>query len=377
MDRTPRLLLIGLGNIGRYIFPCCSAVLGDRIGEDLLCVKATPSGIEELRARFPFPIRTDGDCRRACFDLEPDVILVACRPHQIQPLVERDLLPYYDSCRKLGRPLPAIYSYAPAPEVTWFRRALGEEVLASNIIPNMVDYTAGLSTASITHNMVTLDPEAVWPAERMELLKRFLAPQGLFLPCRVEESIPLMCAKVTSHRLYDICTALAAGFEQAGRSAHHNQVADCGRALLRSRFSSFGPDIWHCAANSLPEDLRQFTAAVLGAWYDGIVESTVAAGADRETCELFTRGMFDLHLLTVSLVDQAQLDQNTRDHTTPGGVQEHSCLDFAAGPRDKLQEQAAAFASGRPQPQAAAEWQQIAADLNRGLIAFSTDIDKR
>ncbi|MBR0375352.1 MAG: hypothetical protein IJH59_02205, partial [Firmicutes bacterium] len=120
-----------------------------------------------------------------------------------------------------------------------------------------------------------------------------------------------------------------------------------------------------------------FTAAVLGAWYDGIVESTVAAGADRETCELFTRGMFDLHLLTVSLVDQAQLDQNTRDHTTPGGVQEHSCLDFAAGPRDKLQEQAAAFASGRPQPQAAAEWQQIAADLNRGLIAFSTDIDKR
>ena len=93
MDRTPRLLLIGLGNIGRYIFPCCSAVLGDRIGEDLLCVKATPSGIEELRARFPFPIRTDGDCRRACFDLEPDVILVACRPHQIQPLVERDLLP--------------------------------------------------------------------------------------------------------------------------------------------------------------------------------------------------------------------------------------------------------------------------------------------
>ena len=377
MDRTPRLLLIGLGNIGRYIFPCCTAVLGDRIGKDLLCVKATPSGIGELQARFPFPIRTDGDCRRACFDLDPDVILVACRPHQVQPLVERDLLPYYDSCRKQGRPLPAIYSYAPAPEVTWFRRTLGDEVLAANIIPNMVDYTAGLSTASITHNMVTLDPEAVWPAERLELLKRFLAPQGLFLPCRVEESIPLMCAKVTSHRLYDICTALAAGFDQAGRSVHHNRVADCGRALLRSSFDSFGPDIWHCAADSLPADLRQFTADVLGAWYDGIVESTVAAGANRETCELFTRGMFDLHLLTVSLVDQAQLDQNTRDHTTPGGVQEHSCLDFADGPKQKLQDQAAAFASGRPQPQAAAEWRQIAASLNCRLIEFSTNIDKR
>ena len=376
MTDRPRFLLIGLGNIGRYVYPCYSSILGERLAEDLLAVKATPAGAAELRARYPFPIRADGDCLAAAAEIRPDVILLACRPHQVQPIVEEQLRPWYDRCRAEGRPLPLLISYAPAPAVTWFREALGEGVLAANVIPNMVDYTAGICTAAITHNMVTLDPAVTWPEAELAFLKRYLAPQGLYLPCRVEEAIPLMCAKVVSHRLYDICTALAEGCTAGGQALTHNQAAEAGRAYLRARFDTFEPDIWHCSVAVLPRPLRPFTEAVLRAWYDGIIDVCFEHGLDSYVSGRFLRGMFDLHLLTVSLVDQAQLEQNTRDHTTPGGVQEHSCRAFAAGPEEELRQAARRFAVGDPLPDFPARWRQEAARLTEELIAFSTDVDR-
>ena len=373
---APRFLLIGLGNIGRYVYPCYSSVLGERLARDLLAVKATDAGVEELRARYPFAIRTDGDCAAAAAEIGPDVILLACRPHQVQPLVEEQLRPYFDRCREEGRPLPLIVSYAPAPAVTWFREALGEGVLAANVIPNMVDYTAGICTASITHNMVTLDPAVTWPEAELAFLKRYLAPQGLYLPCRVEETIPLMCAKVVSHRLYDICTALAEGCTAGGQALTHNQAAEAGRAYLRARFDTFEPDIWHCSVAVLPKPLRPLVEAVLRAWYDGIIQVCFEHGLDSFVSGRFLRGMFDLHLLTVSLVDRAQLIRNTKDHTTPGGVQEHSCRAFAAGPEAELREAARRFAAGEPDPDFPARWQREAARLTEELIAFSRDVDR-
>lgn len=376
MTNEPRFLLIGLGNIGRYVYPCYSSILGERISSHMLAVKNTPAGLEQLKSSLPFPIRSDGDCAAAAALIQPDVILLACRPHQVQPIVEQQLKPYFDSRRSAGRPLPLLISYAPAPAVTWFRQCLGKEVLAANVIPNMVDYTAGICTASITHNMVTLDPEAVWPEEELAFLKKYLAPQGLYLPCRVEEAIPLMCAKVISHRLYDICTALAAGFREAGRDVDHNRVAAAGRAYLRSWFDTFEPDIWHCSVAGLEASLRPMVEQVLRAWYDGIIDVCFEQGVESGVSGRFLRGMFDLHLLTVSLVDRAQLDQNTRDHTTPGGVQEHSCLAFAAGPEQELREQARRFAQGQGEPGWPQYFRQQAVRLTKELIVFSTDVDK-
>ena len=376
MTAEPRFLLIGLGHIGRYVYPCYSSVLGPRLGRDMLAVKAGAAGLEELQARYPFPIRGDGDCAAAARDIRPDVILIACRPPQVRPIVEQQLKPYFDLCRAQGRTLPLLISYAPAPRVTWFRDCLGEGVLAANVIPNMEHYTAGVCTASITHNLVTLDHRAAWPEDGLAFLRRYLAPQGLYLPCRVEESLPLLSAKVISHRLYDSCLLLAEGFGAAGREVGHDQVAEAGRAYLRSWPEDFPPDVRPCSGHRLPRSLRPMVERTLRAWYDGIMEVCLAHGVRRDIGGSFLRGMFDLNLLTVSLSDREGLARNIRHHSTPGGLQERSCLDFAAAGAEELREAARRFAAGESDPDFPGRWRQRVARLNEGLIDFGRDMDK-
>lgn len=377
MYTDPKLLLIGMGNIGRYIAPCYYGVTGQQAAANILAVKSSPRDLDQLRQRFPFPIRGDGDAAAALEQMEPDVILLAVPPHQIPQLVQEQLKPYYQRCAAGGRKPPVIYSYAPAPAVTWFRDLLGPQVLAANIIPNMVDYAHGIYLASITHNMVTLDQRADWPQEDKEFLERFLAPQGLYLNCPADTVHAVLAAKITSHRIYELCLGMSRAFTAAGQPVSHQQLAETGRAYLRSRFDSFEPDIWHCSPAATPARLRPFVDQVLRGWYDGVWQQCFELGVDSYANGRFNRGMFQLHLLTVQVEDEATLEQNTRNHSTPGGMQEDSLRAYEQLAAADLYQAAQDWVNQRPDPSFAARWQGYAAALVARTTELGQKVDKK
>ena len=51
-----KIFIIGFGFIGRYLAPCYEALLGQPTPEQVLAVKASSRGVEELRQQYPYAI---------------------------------------------------------------------------------------------------------------------------------------------------------------------------------------------------------------------------------------------------------------------------------------------------------------------------------
>ena len=119
-----KVFIIGFGFIGRYLAPCYEALLGQPGPENVLAVKASSRGLEELRRQYPYAISV-GDTAEV-LEREHPTILVLCPPPTEVPGIVREILaPYFERCRREGRRLPVIYTFAPTPAADWFRDELG------------------------------------------------------------------------------------------------------------------------------------------------------------------------------------------------------------------------------------------------------------
>ena len=172
-----RIFIIGFGFIGRYLAPCYEALLGQPGPGNVLAVKASTRGLEELRQQYPYAISV-GDTA-AVLEREHPSILVLCPPPTEVPGIVREILaPYFERFRWEGTALPVIYTFAPTPAADWFRDELGEGTLAAKILPNVVDRIGSINMAPIGTNFISLDPRAHWPEAEREKLCRFLSPFG-------------------------------------------------------------------------------------------------------------------------------------------------------------------------------------------------------
>lgn len=73
-----KIFIIGFGFIGRYLAPCYEALLGQPGPGNVLAVKASTRGLEELRQQYPYAISV-GDTA-AVLEREHPSILVLCPP---------------------------------------------------------------------------------------------------------------------------------------------------------------------------------------------------------------------------------------------------------------------------------------------------------
>ena len=162
-----KIVIVGMGYLATYVMPCYERLLGDGIKTNCIGIKGSERGLAERQAQCPFPVIV-GHVRETLEERRPDIIVLAVKPEQIAAMTEGTLAPYYQMLREKGEKLPDLYSFAPDPTVDYFYGAIGADVNAANMIPNMVSEIAGLHVAPVGVSFVAFDPRREWPAGKQK-----------------------------------------------------------------------------------------------------------------------------------------------------------------------------------------------------------------
>lgn len=355
-----KIFIIGFGFIGRYLAPCYEALLGQPGPGNVLAVKASTRGLEELRQQYPYAISV-GDTA-AVLEREHPSILVLCPPPTEVPGIVREILaPYFERCRREERKLPVIYTFAPTPAADWFRDELGEGTLAAKILPNVVDRIGSINMAPIGTNFISLDPRAPWPEAEREKLCRFLSPFGENIFLTDDDSLALLAVKITAHIFYEISFSVA---DVCGSRGIPVTLAQLGSAVRAARFSMPDcqlPQLCPCGYDGLPDRVAEFMRRLTLAWYAGIeaYAGSLSYTIPLETVRHINSLSFELNVLPVQLETREKLHENTRNHGTKGGVLEKGCIFFERYLRHPLEEMTARVLDG--------EWEEDFFDFVQGM----------
>ena len=97
-----KAVIIGMGFLMEYIFPCWKNAMGAKVSENILAVTADAHDLEGKQQRMGIRVILN-DNAGALQQMRPDWIFFA-PPPSVAPGLTRDiLLPYYESCRREGR----------------------------------------------------------------------------------------------------------------------------------------------------------------------------------------------------------------------------------------------------------------------------------
>lgn len=322
-----RILIIGMGHIGGYLFPCYKALLGEKTSSNIVGVKGTEKDLEAKQKQFGFPIYVKEN-KRALEEHNPDLIIFSPRPSQVGEITTNVLKPYFASRREKGLSLPDIYAFAPDPPVTYYADVIGPDVNAVNIIPNMVDKIQNLYVAPIAYSMATFDPRRNWPEEKRKFVFEFMSPLGGTLDVNLDVVYPVLAAKLSAHSLYEINMIISDTLIKHGLNIGHNDTANAMRAIFRARFDTFSKDVYKCSRTAIDDRFRVFLQGIVNGWYDGIIDYCHDQGADSYISSRFIRGTMEMHLLTVQLETRDGLYYNNSVHATKGGILESSINNF-------------------------------------------------
>ncbi len=117
--KKENIVIIGMGFLATYAIPCYERLLGDEISKYLVGIKGSDCGLKERQAQCNFPVQV-GRVRETLEEKRPGLIILAVKPNQIADMVEGTLVPYYQMLREKGEELPDLYSFAPAPPVSYY-----------------------------------------------------------------------------------------------------------------------------------------------------------------------------------------------------------------------------------------------------------------
>lgn len=137
MEPNYNIVVIGMGNIGKYLMPGYRCLLGDKAGSNVFGVRRNPDKVAELQKQVPFPVSA-GNTVRLLREKRPDIIIVSTPPAVIPLVAQEDLKPYFEEARRKGWNLPDIYTFGPTPEPRMYLDLLGEDVLAAKFLPSMI-----------------------------------------------------------------------------------------------------------------------------------------------------------------------------------------------------------------------------------------------
>ena len=105
-----KAVIIGMGFLMEYIFPCWKNAMGAKVSENILAVTADAHDLEGKQQRMGIRVILN-DNAGALQQMRPDWIFFA-PPPSVAPGLTRDiLLPYYESCRREGRELPILVCF--------------------------------------------------------------------------------------------------------------------------------------------------------------------------------------------------------------------------------------------------------------------------
>lgn len=82
MQPNYNILVIGMGNIGKFLMPGYRQLLGDRMNTQVFGVRNNPDKVAELQKQVPFPVSA-GNTEQLLREKKPDIVIVATPPKTI------------------------------------------------------------------------------------------------------------------------------------------------------------------------------------------------------------------------------------------------------------------------------------------------------
>lgn len=347
MYEQERIAVIGLGFIGGYLNEGFHNLFGSSMKGHVYGIRKHRENLQKRAAELPDYILSADNTAEVLSRVSPTILVMAAPPEQAVTIAKDILLPYCSLLRRQSAPLPELYSFTPFPGQFWYADLLGYDVPVVKILPNIYTHVHGINISALGINTVSFS--VPFPQSRYEILTQILSPYGTTVPLTDEESLIFLAGKITSHVCCEICCCIQEAAANAGLPVSLNEI---GQALRYAQTQLF-PDLpdpapSYARCNALPGPLQQFVERLGREWFYGLHDFTLSmpvSQSPEESLMLDARS-FALNIFGIALESRSELEQDTKNAATKGGVLERGIEYFHESVETALAAQAFAAAKG-------------------------------
>ena len=363
-----KIVVIGQGYLTTYLMPCYERLLGEKIASNMIGIKGSARDLEKRRAECKYPVIV-GNAMGTLLEMRPDIIILGVKPHQVASVTEDTLRPYYDFLRKSGEPMPDLYSFAPDPTVDYFTDALGLDVRAANMIPNMVSRIHDLFVAPAGVSFVSFDERVDWPEANRTRALDFLVPTGTVVEIPGDKAISFLAAQVSPHLMYEF-NYIAADVLNLGMDV----TASAYRAAFRGVFNDPVADVLPFSKGGVSETMFAFMQTAMEAFFRGIVAFEDSEEIPHAASVRLAAGSMETFQMEAQLETKETLMQNTKNHATPGGFLEMCMKTFYGRFYQAFENHMRRWLSGNPDPNTAKDIEAMGFEVTKAIAVHGKTV---
>lgn len=317
-----KAVIIGMGFLMEYIFPCWKNAMGAKVSENILAVTADAHDLEGKQQRMGIRVILN-DNAGALQQMRPDWIFFA-PPPSVAPGLTRDiLLPYYESCRREGRELPILVAFPPSPAGLFYLDVLGQDIEVVNIIPNMISRVGNESVAGEACNLITFPEERGWPQPDKDELFRFFTPMGRCLEVPPHLIMQVLSTEIAVHPLTELADITARCLTERGIPCTYADTASTMRGWHQLEHHYAAPGTNCCDKNAVADSqANALLRRVMLSWYNGLHQYITEKGFTDAGAEAFLNPLFDLYFHEAQLEDRQTIVAKAKKDATKGGMLE-------------------------------------------------------
>lgn len=325
MEPNYNIVVIGMGNIGKFLLPGYRQLLGDKVETNVFGVRNNPDRVAELQKQVPFPVSA-GNTDQLLREKKPDIVIVSTPPKIIPVVAEQTLKPYFDEARAKGWPLPDIYTFGPTPAPQMYLDLLGDDVLVAKFLPSMAREKRGVPLQKLGAGFVTFG--SPFPKDREARVLEFSNMFSQSFVLTQDESLVGLSSKITTYTISDCVCAIADGLADFGAQVPLADIASCWRGTFRRHTGLEGEGMYPCSEEAVPEGPRELVQRMSKAWYDGILRYILSTGMEPNLARSFHGANFEVFSLAAQLADRPELEADMEHRATAGGVTEKGVSTF-------------------------------------------------
>lgn len=329
-----RVVIIGMGFLMEYIFPCFRAAMGEKTAEQIMAVTADAEDLEGKQERLGIRVLLN-DNSGALEQMDPDYIFFAPPPSVAPKLAKEVLLPFYEKRRRQGGELPVLFAFPPSPAGAFYLELLGADVKVVNVIPNMFCRFGDEVRPEVAAHLITYPEHSCWSTTEREELRKFFAAMGKCMDVLPERILQVLSAEIAAHPLTELADIAARTLTEKGIACTYAQTAGAMRAVMMEAcgYQIVGEP---CRADMVPdEEMAGLLGKIALSWYQGLRDFLTETGMDREEAADFLLPRFDFYFRQAQTASREAIVAKAKKDATKGGMLELCMEEYyaAAEPR--------------------------------------------
>ena len=370
-----KFVVIGTGFIGEYMGKGIRAVAGtDNLWGTAYGIKGHNRDVEKKRQELGYEVSVNNTAD-VLAKVNPTVIIFSAPPEAAPEIVTDILAPYYQNCRNNNIPLPDLYSFIPSPSADWMCSQLGGDANVVKILPNILDNVCGYNLSPIGINYISYAFHP-WPADRKDVLKKLLSPYGFTARINDRDSLVLLAGKITSHVCYEVSYTIKNVCDKNGLDVPLNAI---GSAMRKAQLETLPqlPVIASCDYNGVPYILVPFFRPFMTAWFTGLHRFTEENRdvVSRDDALFIDICSFALNVFPIAYKTKGELEQDTKNAATKGGILERGIEVFFEQVEKPLAQQLDSMLKGVPLTEEFFHWaEQKAYEISCQAYRRSLDL---